>query len=323
MWLKPKVNTDYVLANVGTTLYKKPKAALADELGVELEIEGDNFEEAYTKLQATGCDYWLMKTDGSLQNGNEFVFNKPLNRADATKAITDFYKVFNEHAVIRNSQRCSTHMHLNFQHMSILQVYSFLSLFYVFEYAFFKKFAPERMGNGYCMPLYDYGLTAKTHKKNLLGNKFSSPQRYQSLNTQALTQYGSIECRMLGESSNAEKPLQWMNILLELYDYIKNNPLLTPAEILVVDNFPEFTEANLPKTWEAIKDMANLNSVLQFGVDSVQEFAFTVDWNPCKTASAPATEVTVKADEHGDYADAETLGMTFPDYDDDYYDGDD
>ena len=295
MWAKRKVDTNHILGSVKDLLLAdgNRRNSETDEIGMEFELEGEELDKAYHKLPSK---VWTHKTDGSLdETGREFTFNKALNRKDAEKFVTEFFDVFGKEAKIDNSDRCSTHMHLNFQHRSILQVYSFLTLFYVYEQALFKKFAPERMeGNSqrWCKAetLGDSHQNSriKEYKKNLQNGVFNNSDRYYAMNTEALFRYGSIECRMLGGSSDAKKPLEWMNILLELYDYIKNNPRLTPSEIICnAEDWMEFTEKNFPKIWEAIKDLDGLKDMLQNGADMVQEYAFAVDWTPAKTAEPP------------------------------------
>jgi hypothetical protein len=305
LFKKPKINTSFILSNVADLLLTNPtkRNSESDEIGIELEVESEsvtNLVSSFEQLKATGCDYWTMKDDGSLRNGKEFVFTKALNRVDATKAIEAFFKVFKENNnALKNSERCSSHMHLNFQHMSMLQVYNFKTLFYMLELPFFNKFAPERIGSSWCTPMFDcpdiamgYAAAAKegVYKCATQGS------RYTALNVQAIPQHGSLECRMLGESSSKEKPLQWMGVLLELYDYVKANPRLTPTDILMTDDFVSFTRSTFPKTWEALKDLKDIEKLLNFGVYAVQDFAYAVDWTEAKTASAPAKPRKVDPD---------------------------
>lgn len=304
MFKKEKVNASWALSNVYDVVVKKPKTktAATEELGVELELEG-SLNNIRSQLLAKGCDYFNQHYDGSLASGGlEFTFKKPLNRADARKGITDFFAVAKEHAEIKNSDRCSTHMHLNFQHMSIMQVYNYLTLFYLYELAFFEKFAPERMGNGYCQPLFDCAAISQNFGKNLregvMKYGMSGSQRYCALNVAALPEHGSLECRMLGESSNAEKPLAWMDILLELYDYVKNNPRMTPEEILSsfeVQGYLAFTRSTFPKCYDAIHTLKGVENMLASGVLAVQYFVYAVDWSSTKDATPPTYSRSVDA----------------------------
>lgn len=299
---KPKVDTSWALANVYDVVVKKPrtKNATTDELGIEFELEGENLRNIVPALNAKGCDYWGAHMDGSLRSGGlEFTFNKALNRVDARKAIQDFWSVAAEKAKVENSERCSTHMHLNFQHMSIMQVYSFLTLFYMLELPFFQRFAPERIGNGYCMPMFECSTIAQNFARNVregvMRHGMKGSERYCALNVASLSEHGSLECRMLGESSNADKPLEWMDILLELYDYVKNNPRMTPEEILnsFQVGYSDFTQQHFPKAWEAIKDVKNVEKLLQFGVYAVQDFVYAVDWQVTKEAEPPTASRSV------------------------------
>ena len=317
MFTKAKVDTTFALAKVADLVMTRgQRNAEDDEVGVELELEGGNLEEAFNHLRSTGCDFFLMKGDGSLRNGMEFVFTKALNRVQAKKGIQDFFKVFHEKATINNSERCSTHMHFNFQHRTVMQVYSFLTLFYMLELPFFQKFAPERVGNNYCLPLFECPTIGVNYAKNLKEGVFRHgvQHRYTAMNVASLPQYGSLECRMLGGSDSADKPIQWMEVVLELYDYVKNNPRMTPADIMAQKDFTEFVKNTFPTVWTAIKDIKDVERLIEFGTYSVQDFVYAVDWTEAKTAKdpgkvrkvdpvlVPAREVpSYNLDEYSDY----------------------
>ncbi len=332
MFMKPKVDTNFALASVkDLTLGKGGKRNLeTDEIGVELELEGTSLADAFFALPLDVQKYWKMDTDGSLRDGGkEFTFKQALNRTVAKQAIKDFYTTFEAKGGIDNSSRCSTHMHLNFQHMSMLQVYSFITLFSVLEWPLFKRYAPERLGNSYCVPMFNLPGYTKHINQSLKAAKFAPTQKYRALNTGPLTTYGSIECRILGGSSNADKPLEWMDILLELYDHIKGNPKVTPDIILDVDNWPEFLEKTFPKIWKGIKDVTNVEEMIEFGLYQAQEFAYAVDWSAVKTAEPPKNVRTVDPFRSGIMDELARLPVNEPpeiypgdddmdDYDDDF-----
>jgi hypothetical protein len=292
---KPKVKTDYVLATVNQVHRRADMGKylnnVEDEIGVELELEGEGLPNAFEKLKQTGCDYWKMARDGSLnESGREFTFTKALNRVHAKKAIQAFYAVFDKEAQLDVSSRCSTHMHLNFQHMSMMQVYSFITLFTILEQPLFEVYAPERMAgeaSGYCVPSHKCPQHVQKLNSSLKKGAFNPTQKYRALNTEPLASYGSIECRMLGGSPNADKPLQWMEILLEIYDHIKNNPKLTPQELLDTDDFAAFVEQNLPKVWNGIKHLTNVKDLFQQAIERSYSYAYAVDWQETKTAEPP------------------------------------
>ena len=317
MFIQTKAKPDFMLAKVQdltlTSVSKKRQAE--EELGVELEIEGTKLSTAYQKLLDTGCDYWNQGTDGSLQDGYEYTFKQPFNRAIAKKALEAFFKVFKEHAQISNSSRCSTHIHLNFQHMSMMQVYTFKTLFSIFEWPLFEKFAPERLHNNYCTPTFRVAKYAKATGESLKQGKFNPTQKYRALNDSPLSSYGSLECRMLGGSDNAEKPLEWIAILLELYDYVRDNPRLTPADILDRDDFTDFVKTAFPKIWAALSTLQNIDKMLTFGLNAVQDYAYAVDWTEMKTAEPPKNVRKVNPEL--------APPLEISDDDDDFYDGDD
>ncbi len=301
---KPKVDTSWVLGNVYdvcvTNKRRVTKTAETDEVGTEFELEGEGLSDVTTKLLTKGCDYWTGKPDGSLgRGGREFTFTKPLHRDNAKKAINDLFATLATDAKVKNSDRCSTHMHLNFQHMTLMQVYNYLTLFYMLELPFFKVFAPERVGNGYCMPMFECSTIAQNFGRNLregvMKHGMDSSQRYCALNVAALSEFGSLECRMLGASDNPDKPITWMEILLELYDYVKNNPRLTPEEIITSfqTDYTGFTRSTFPKVWQAIGHLDDVEKLIQFGVYAVQDFVYAVDWKEAKTAEAPTKSRTV------------------------------
>jgi hypothetical protein len=116
------------------------------KFGIELEYEdwggGDGFGE-----------HWRADRDGSLRNGGiEFISN-PLTHAQlpaAFRNMTDYL----ENTQANATERCGVHVHLNMLDSSWANLFSFSTLYTFLEPSIFKKYAPDRRDNHFCVPSY-------------------------------------------------------------------------------------------------------------------------------------------------------------------------
>lgn len=321
MFAKQAINADWAMSKIGSLLTGF-KTTAEQELGIELELEGMGTNQ-YSLVTQMNCkkiqvneDYsapnpqansdakWDWHKDGTLQEGlsGEFVLSEPLERAAAKKAVFSLFSDLTTHGKVQNSNRCSTHVHLNFQHMNVNQVFLYLTLYYIFEECFFKVYAPEREGNQFCLPAYLAGGIVDNHMKNLMTNSFNygmhKSEKYAAMNFASLSYHGTLEARLMGGLDNPEKLSSWIDVLMEMYDYVKNNPKLTPEYFLNQFSgmaFMIFTEMELPTIYQLIKDLPNVGKMVSNGVFIAQDIAMAVDWTPVITASEPViSKKTVK-----------------------------
>lgn len=165
----------------------------AGSYGVELEIEGDEWPDL-------SMDYWLVKEEGSLRGGWEFVLPRPVD--DLGPSLAELEKKLSQVKNLRKSLRCSTHIHINVTRMTQYQLYRGLFLYYLLEDLLVRTQGPLRMGNLFCLRMSDAeAITSSLQAAILNEQNFSmfsqGNMKYGALNLAAIPRFGSVEFRFL------------------------------------------------------------------------------------------------------------------------------
>ena len=179
--------------------------------GIEVEVEGDNLPP-----QVNGFD---RTADGSLRGESaEFVFKGPASKSLAIKRINALYKAYADRGtVLRNSYRCSVHVHMNVQEFSMSRVATLFILYAMFEEYLVRYCGPHREGNMFCLRLKDAEEPVDTFLSCLARKRFdglnSDRLRYAAINLAALGKYGSLEFRAMRGPDTAQEIIDWVNLL--------------------------------------------------------------------------------------------------------------
>jgi len=198
------------------------------DYGVEVEVEGDDLPHHVPGF--------IREEDGSLRGESaEYVFDGPVSKPSAIrrlKVLEDCYKLNN--SVIKNSYRCSVHVHMNVQQFNMAQVANLFVLYATFEEYLVKYCGSHREGNLFCLRLADAEFTVQAFIKALKSREVeqlsSDNLRYSAINLAALGKYGSMEFRAMGGTDDINDVINW----IELLDCLKRAALryATPVEIL-------------------------------------------------------------------------------------------
>lgn len=225
-----------LFSNVYPVNYIICPKTIEGDIGLELEIEG-------TRLITTGSldgiegskskAVWFSKEDGSLRGGREYVLSTACYLEEVPDLLGGFFDVVKKSSMtIRNSNRCSTHVHLNFQDMTTNQITSFIVLWTCFENSLVRWWGEERVSNHFCLTGKDSQSTL-TKWYDFLTNGFVPSNRglkYYSLNILTLWKFGSLEIRCGGGLNSPEKGILWTTFLQALKLYCLNN-YENPVEI--------------------------------------------------------------------------------------------
>lgn len=133
------------LVSTGLHLSQIPK----NVYGVEVELEGHDEDTACSPLND---NYWATAHDDSLRNGVEFI-SIPLTQLQLQSAFKSLQTLIDKKALIAN-KRCSIHVHMNARNMTWGQLWGLIGLYTFLEPDIFKRFAPERDENHFCVPMY-------------------------------------------------------------------------------------------------------------------------------------------------------------------------
>lgn len=188
------------------------------EIGIEIEVEGDNLIQRLQK-------FWKVDRDGSLRGNEaaEYVLKIPLKRDKYKEAIEYLASAMKKRgAVIENTGRAGVHVHLNFQDVELRKVANMVCLYLMYEDALTDYCGQGRTGNLFCLgsryaenvidvfkTFIQHGFKQELHTDEL---------RYASINLKALTTYGSIEFRSMRSTLDVAALDTWVQLLLSLKD---------------------------------------------------------------------------------------------------------
>ncbi len=185
-----------------------------DYIGLEFECETEN------QCNGWQSNYWLCKNDHSLRNGLEWCFKTPLDLEHTINAINNWFTntVENNNSPINNSPRTSIHVHRSCMDMTLLQVYTFLTVYYIIEPLLVAYCGKTREGNLFCLRMMDAdysigalinGIENRSHFNNTKSDDF----KYAALNLQAISKYGSLEFRMRkGDYTKSSPIIKWVKM---------------------------------------------------------------------------------------------------------------
>lgn len=196
---------------------------LPAEVGIEVEMEGVN-------LRAIRSLHWRATDDGSLRAPDrtggvavEFVLSRPCARQEVEKRLALLWRLMEQDtAELLPSRRCGIHIHVNCQHMTVLQVINFIVLYAIYETALLRFCGLERAGNLFCLRMQDaealvYELV-NCVQRGSLHPVARDTFRYGAINPVALARYGSLEFRALPTTARYDNIVIWVRMLLALKD---------------------------------------------------------------------------------------------------------
>jgi hypothetical protein len=192
-------------------------------IGIELEIEGRALpREGHLDVirgKDTGA-MWSAINDGSLRGeAREYIFTQPVTRDELPFMVKGLFEVFKAFgSKINNSNRCSTHVHINMKGRTINQLTSIIALWAVFEELLIKGFCgEERQTNHFALSMQDSDSLPHAWENFIrFGNReFARGMKYSALNILPLWSLGSFEFRCGPAASDPETPVTWATFLDE------------------------------------------------------------------------------------------------------------
>lgn len=270
------------------------------DVGLELEIEAttpfptDGFITVQGKRSGAR---WNAITDGSLRgHAREFVLTTAAYMDELPELLNGLFSELKKHNVrIENSNRCSTHVHVNMADKKINHLTSTILLWSIFEEAIIRWCGEERVTNHFCLSMKDASSVTSTWLSVLKGANLNvvygnNNLKYSALNIRPFPDRGSFEFRCGRGSDDAQYPLQYAYLVKAIVDEacaVYENPLLIAnhlselgaASILqtVFNRYPSVLTTNL------LSDIIG-NNVEQFNAEALANFrhvqilAYSHDW---------------------------------------------
>lgn len=255
-------------------------------VGIEIEMEG----VASSSLQ--NIPSWQRVSEGSV-NGFELVLRSPMCGDQLYLAIQQLTNV-SSNTDLSNafSERTSNHVHIDVTDLTYIQFINFLTLSVMFEKVLYKYVAPHRSSNHFCWTFFDcqdiisrikaVNEVARTENYEALRQEMciqfdANHTKYSGINVSSVPRYGSLEFRMHEGTMDVNKIIRWVNILMSIKDYAKDEGR-TPNNILETKQ-----EVGIDSIFTAV--LGNYRGVLTYpgvdldilqGIRSAQDFVYQV-----------------------------------------------
>lgn len=194
---------------------------LEGDVGLEIEVEG-----ALPEIR--GDKYWKTVPDGSLRNGLEYIYRRPLPVSKVEDSILSLNKSLKEvRAKVEFSFRTSVHVHVNCLEMEYQHVLNYIYIYLLLESLLVEYCGEGRKCNRFCLRLEDADgsielltpLFRSTGTKTALRSVANDQLRYASINVQALSKFGSLEFRAMRGTLDAKVLVPWVETLVHLRQY--------------------------------------------------------------------------------------------------------
>lgn len=242
-------------------------SAVDGDVGLELEVEGRDLPSGLSIVDIRGAETgatWRSIADGSLRGEScEYVLSTPCKTSELRAMVGGLFDKFKKHDTrLNNSNRCSTHVHVNVQDLKLNQITSVLCLWSTFSSAFIRWCGEDRVSNHFCLSTVEEDAVMDAWEMFLTNGRWPTDGnlKYSALNVLPILSLGSLEFRCGAAPDEADKVVYWAKICNAIVRYAAEtypNPMqlsyamseLGPRNIL--KEVLEF--ANLgPRTTESI-----------------------------------------------------------------------
>ena len=173
-----------------------------------------------------GSPFWTEHADGSLRNGIEMVLSQPLMGTSLRESISYFFRTFTKYSV---TPRTSIHVHVNMRqdNETVEGVRNMITLYYMYEDAFFQIADQNRKWCAYCNAFEDTppaileafmttDMSSDALSEVLNRSAGHNNNRYYGLNLNALNKFGTIEFRHFPLVTNEQLLIDWLKLIMEL-----------------------------------------------------------------------------------------------------------
>lgn len=209
-------------------------------LGIELEVEGKSLpmERDLLNLQTKKTQRtWNVIDDGSLRDGQEYVLSGPVFLDELDFMLEGLFDLFEKKAKVQNSNRCSTHVHVNCSRYKVNQVTSILCFWWAYQEAFINWWGEERKNNHFCLNTRAEHFSINSWLNYLsLGivptENYRNTLKYVALNYLPLFYQGSLEFRCGGPPNDREKVFIWAVICASLVRFAASDAFEDPRNLV-------------------------------------------------------------------------------------------
>lgn len=203
---------------------------LAGTIGLELEIEARRplpRDGHLDFLSPTTKSSWRAVTDGSLRGeAREYIFSVPVRRDEVDFMVHELFKRFDSmDCRLQNSNRCSTHVHINMKGRTINLLTSVIALWGTFEESLIAWCGEERVTNHFCLSMQNSSSLVDAWDQYLRVGAFEGQGqdrhglKYMAFNILPLFRKGSFEFRCGGAPNDPKTVITWATFLDAFVEY--------------------------------------------------------------------------------------------------------
>lgn len=204
--------------------------ALVGTIGLELEIEARRplpRDGHLDFLSPTTKVAWQAVNDGSLRGeAREYIFSAPCRRDEVDFMVHELFKRFDAlDSRIQNSNRCSTHVHINMKGRTINLLTSVIALWGTFEDSLIAWHGEQRVANHFCLAMRDSTSLVDAWDQYLRVGTFDGQGqdrhglKYMAFNILPLFRKGSFEFRCGGAPNDPKTVITWATFLDAFVEY--------------------------------------------------------------------------------------------------------
>ncbi len=212
--------------------------------GIELEVLVPDKHKQLLAVQAASNKIpFHFGGDGSIKTGGivddlsgvELRFAKPLTYLQTQKAITKIIPLLNKLDVSVNKS-CGYHLHIsNSQFFNTRYIKRLIFFWAAIEDVLIATQPVGRGGNQYCrrfLQRFTKDKWALPRGKEKLLDRLACLDRYTTINLSALDKHGTIEVRLHAGTTNKAKILNWVDLMLSIYEYTRERFNYTQVKTL-------------------------------------------------------------------------------------------
>ena len=264
--------------------------------GVEIEMEGTRLPTA-----AAVEPHWRKEHDPSLRGADnaEYVLKTPVSYMGLKKVMEHMKGcLVKRKSIIDNSVTAGVHIHLNFQRNTLLETYTFITLYYCLENLLVGFCGENRVGNHFCLRATDadyvIDVLARAAVNEDLRYVINEDIRYASLNILALKVYGSLEFRAMRSNGDLDLIEKWARMLYEVKrnsrqfanpQEVINEMSIKGGEQFLRDVLGKYAEEFMVGDWEG---------QLHNGMRLAQDIAFARDWEHIENVNVFAKDPYIR-----------------------------
>lgn len=250
------------------------------DIGLEIEVEGRNLPRL--------AKYWRNEQDGSLKGEEtaEYVLSKPSDLNGVRTALDYLNKCYiAQETIVDDTVRAGVHVHINCQHLTMTQLYNFITIYLLLENLLVKWCGEYREGNLFCLRACDAEWmlsiirAAATSNKKAFRTMFHRDElRYASMNLKALGDYGSLEFRAMRGTRDLDLIYTWAETLFNLRQFAcsfeKPTDIIEQFSLMGTEAFLDAALGKNVKTFIC----KGYSKLIWEGMRNAQDVAYCCDW---------------------------------------------